>query len=91
MAKMLVRNLLPYSIVVYSWNDTIDSVSFLPYEVKDCTGIQINRKDKFESFVRDYIRTNIITLIPVFEKDEEPPILEDGYFDFAYVDYGWIV
>jgi hypothetical protein len=90
MATMLVRNLLPYSIVVYSWNDSIDSVSFQPYEIKDCSGIQINKKELFANFFRDYIKTGILTLIPVYETNYVPPILADGYFDFGYIDYGWI-
>lgn len=88
---MLVRNLLPYPIVIYSWNDSIDSVSFFPNEVKDCSGIQINSKERFANFVRDYIRTNIVTLIPILDINDTPGDLQDGYFDFAYVDYGWIV
>jgi hypothetical protein len=88
---MLARNLLPYSIVVYSWNDLIDSISFEPYEIKDCSGIQINKLEPFENFVRDYVRPGIISLIPIYERDYIPPILTDGYFDFGYIDYGWIV
>lgn len=91
MAKMLVKNLREYSVVAFSWNDNFNSVSFQPGETKDLSGIQINTKDNFTLFVRDYIRTNILTLIPVYDDIYEPIILEDGYFDFAYVDYGWIV
>jgi hypothetical protein len=91
MAKMLVKNLKHYSIVVFSWNDKFNSVSFEPDEIKDLSGIQINTEDNFKIFVQDYVRTNIITLIPIYDEKYVPVVLEDGYFDFAYVDYGWVV
>ena len=92
MAKMLVKNLKHYSVVIFSWNDKFNSVHFEPHEIKDLSGIQINTEDNFRLFVKDYVRTNILTLIPIFDDNLSPPvILEDGYFDFAYVDYGWIV
>ena len=89
MARMLVRNLRPYSLVAFSWNENFNSVNFEPYEIKDLTGIQINTEDNFEMFVRDYILTNILTLIPIYDTPRQE-ILTDGYFDYAYVDYGWI-
>ena len=91
MARMLIKNLKHYSLVAFSWNDSFYSINFEPDEVKDCTGIQINTKDNFELFVRTYVRTNILCLIPVYDGSGPSPSLENGYFDFAYVDYGWII
>ena len=90
---MLVKNLMDYSLVAFSWNEKFHSVSFEPNEVKDLSGIQINTVDNFRLFVKDYIKTNILTLIPIYDEDYGyiPPILEDGYFDFAYVDIDWVV
>jgi hypothetical protein len=90
MAKMLVKNLRDYSVVAFSWNDKFHSVSFEPNEVKDLSGIQINTVDNFRLFVKDYIKTNILTLIPIYDDFYVAPVLEDGYFDFAYVDYDWV-
>jgi len=91
MAKMLVKNLKHYSVVIFSWNDNFNSVSFGPGEIKDLSGIQINTEDNFRIFVQDYVRTNIISLIPIYDDTYVPDTLADGYFDYAYVDYGWIV
>lgn len=88
---MLVKNLKHYSVVVFSWNDNFHSVSFEPFETKDLSGIQINTEQNFTLFVRDYVRTNILSLIPVYDDEYVPVVLEDGYFDYAYVDYGWVV
>jgi len=90
MAKMLVKNLRDYSVVAFSWNDKFHSVSFEPNEVKDLSGIQINTVDNFRLFVKDYIKTNILTLIPIYDDIYNPTVLEDGYFDFAYVDLDWV-
>ena len=91
MAKMLVKNLKHYSVVIFSWNDNFNSVNFKPDEIKDLSGIQINTEDNFRIFVEDYVRTNIISLIPIYDEPYVPNDLADGYFDYAYVDYGWIV
>ena len=89
---MLVKNLQKFSLVAYTWNNNFGSVSFEPLEVLDLSGIQINTPDSWASFVQAYIRTNILTLIPIYPPGEIiAPILEDGYFDYAYVDYGWVV
>lgn len=89
---MLVKNLKHYSVVAFSWNDNFHSVHFEPHEIKDLSGIQINTEDNFRSFVSDYVRTNVLSLIPIYDDEfYVPPVLEDGYFDFAYVDYGWVV
>lgn len=91
MAKVLVKNLKHYSVVAFSWNDNFRSISFEPYETKDLSGIQINTVDNFKLFIKDYIKTGILTLITVYgDEVYVPPILEDGYFDFAYVDYDWV-
>lgn len=87
---MLVKNLRDYSVVAFSWNDKFHSVSFKPNEIKDLSGIQINTVDNFRLFVKDYIKTNVLTLIPIYDDVYVAPILEDGYFDFAYVDYDWV-
>jgi hypothetical protein len=90
MARMFVKNLKPYALVAYSYNDNFKSISFEPEEMKDCSGIQINTKNNFQLFVKTYIVTNILSLIPIYDDIYVPVVLEDGYFDFAYVDYDWV-
>lgn len=84
---MLVRNLKPYSVVAFSWNSRFNSISFKPNEVKDLTGIQIeDPSETFKQFVKDYVNTNILTLIPIYEI---VPIPTNGYFDYGYISDGY--
>lgn len=88
--KVFLKNLKPYSLIAYSYNIDFDSISFRPGEVVDCSGVQINKKKNFELFVQAYIDTGILSLITIYDDTYIPPVLEDGYFDFAYVDYDWV-
>ena len=82
---MLVRNLKPYSVVAFSWNNRFNSISFKPNEVKDLTGIQIeDTAETFKQFIKDYINTNILTLIPITEIIPNS-IPTNGYFDYGYI------
>ena len=92
LTKMLVKNLKPYSITVFSWNERFLTLTFKADETLDCTGIEINTEENFNLFVKNYVTTNIVTLIPIYITDiDSNIILEDGYFDYDYVEYGWVV
>ena len=90
MTKMFVKNLKPYALVAYSWTDKYKSISFEADEIKDCSGIEINTEANFQAFVKTYIVTNILSLIPIYDEVYVPLVLEDGYFDFDYVDLDWV-
>ena len=95
MARMLVKNLQKFTLAAYSWNDNFNTIIFKPEEVLDLSGFQINSPDNWAAFVRAYVRTNILTLIPIYieppAKEIIVPVIPEGYFDYAYVDYGWVV
>lgn len=91
--KVYVKNLKDFSVVAFSWNPLFKSISFKPQEVRDCSGIELDEKqDTFALFYKTYVETNILTMIYIPVTGSTPIIiLGEEYFDFGYVDYGWVV
>lgn len=92
--KTYLKNLKDYSVVAYSWNPDIQSISFKPGETKDVSGIEEDAiHDNFENFYKTYIHTSILTMISIKVPDVyvPQPITGLGYFDYGYIDDYWSV
>jgi hypothetical protein len=63
MARLYIKNLKPYSLVAYSFNNNFQSISFEPDEVKDCSGLELTTEANFQAFVKTYVLTNTLSLI----------------------------